>query len=175
MSTDYKILAYILSARLTHHLPDLISPQQTAYMKEHFIGTNIHSVQDIMDQNADLNNDRLVLFLHFKKAFDSVSHKFLERLMICIGLPQIYIDWVNLIYFQAITVVQHKNWLTAAFHMDHGVRQGCPLSCHLFNLVGQVLVYSLRQAGFFAFWGKPRDPCSLYADDTRGQGCWYIS
>ncbi len=27
-------------------------------------------------------------------------------------------------------------------------------------------MYSLRQSGFFAFCGKPGDPCSLYADDT---------
>ena len=42
----------------------------------------------------------------------------------------------------------------------------CPLSCHLFNLVGQVLVYSLRDAGFFGWWLKPGDLCSIYADDN---------
>lgn len=34
----------------------------------------------------------------------------------------------------------------------------------MFNLVGQVLVYSLQQQGFFIWWGKS-DPTSLYADD----------
>ena len=36
-NADYKILVYILSQRLEDHLPFLISPQQTAYMKSHFI------------------------------------------------------------------------------------------------------------------------------------------
>ncbi len=164
-NTDYKILTYVLTGRLTTHLPDLISLQQTAYMKGRFIGTNIRSVQDMIDHSATHNTDTVVLFLDFKKAFDSVSHVFLEHLLLHIGLPQSYVSWVKLIYSNAHTVAQHKNWLTETFDMNRGVRQGCPLSCHLLNLIGQVLVFSLRQAGFFAYWGKPSDPCSLYADD----------
>ncbi len=65
----------------------------------------------------------------------------------------------------AYLVVKYKNWLTKGFNQGHGVRQGYPLSCHLFNLVGQVLVFSLHDAGFFAWWTEPGDPCSIYADD----------
>ncbi len=43
-NANYKILAYILLQRLEEHLPFLISPQQTAYMKSHFIGTNIRFI-----------------------------------------------------------------------------------------------------------------------------------
>ena len=38
---DYKILAYILTGRLEEFLPHVIHPNQTAYMKNRFIGTNI--------------------------------------------------------------------------------------------------------------------------------------
>ncbi len=81
------------------------------------------------------------------------------------GLPETYVEWIQIIYSGAKTVVRHKNWLMSCFDMDRGVCQGCLLSCYLFNLVGQVLVYSLRQQGLFAWWSKPGDPCSLYADD----------
>ena len=105
------------------------------------------------------------MFLDFKKAFDSVSHLFLKRLLLHMGLPETYVEWIQIIYSGAKTVVRHKNWLMSCFDMDRGVCQGCLLSCYLFNLVGQVLVYSLRQQGLFAWWSKPGDPCSLYADD----------
>ena len=49
-NTDYKILAYIITGRLTPHLSDLILVNQTAYMLGRFIGNNIQSVQDIMTQ-----------------------------------------------------------------------------------------------------------------------------
>ncbi len=34
----------------------------------------------------------------------------------------------------------------------------------MFNLVGQIIVYSLWKQGFFVWWGNS-DPASLYADD----------
>ncbi len=80
MNADYKILAYILTAWLCDQLTFLVSPNQTAYMKGHFIGTNIKSVQDMINYTAKNNLDHLVLFLDFKKAFDSVLHRFLMKL-----------------------------------------------------------------------------------------------
>ncbi len=49
--------------------------------------------------------------------------------------------------------------------IGQGVCQGCPLSCHLFNLVGQVLIYYLRDNNFFSWWPYPSEPSCLYADD----------
>ncbi len=86
-NTDYKILAYVLMNRLETHLPFLISPQQTAYMRGHFIGTNIRSVQDFIDHTVEMDADHVVLFLDFQKAFDSVSHVFLQTLLKHIRLP----------------------------------------------------------------------------------------
>ena len=120
----------------------------------------------MIDHTVENNLNHLILFLDFCKAFDSVSHQFLFQLLKYIGVPDYLISWVKILYSQAISVVHYKNWLSDSFPMNRGVCQGCPLSCHLFNLVGQVLVYSLHDAGFFAWWSKPRDPCSLYADDT---------
>ena len=82
-----------------------------------------------------------------------------------IGLPDWFSTWVGIIYNKAESVARHKNWLREKFPLHCGVRQGCPLSCHLFNLVGQVLLYSMRDHGLFAWWDKPGDPGFLYADD----------
>ncbi len=86
-NTDYKILVYIITGRLTPHLPDLISVNQTAYMSGRFIGNNIQSVQDIMTQWSKTKHNGLILFLDFHKAFDTVSHDFLFALLRHVGLP----------------------------------------------------------------------------------------
>ena len=164
-NTDYKILAYVLTNRLEPHLSFLISLQQAAYMKGHFIGMNIRSVQDFIDHTIETDSSHLVLFLDFWKAFESISHRFLLLLLEHIGLPEWYVKWVNIIYTRAISVVRHKNWLTDKISLGCGVHQGCPLSCHLFNLVGQVLIYSLRDHGLFSWWMKLGHPSSQYADD----------
>ncbi len=90
-NTDCKILAYILTMCLEPHLSTLIHLNQTAYMSKQFISLNICSVQDFMDY-IDCNNlDHAILFLDFKKAFDSVSHQFLFHLLKHLGLPQEFI------------------------------------------------------------------------------------
>ena len=165
-NADYKILAYVLTNHLSPHLSDVISINQTAYMHGHFIGTNIQNVQDTIDFFARHSLDSLILFLDFKKAFDSISHQFLFALLSRIGLPPDFVSWVRIMYSDVFSSVRHDNWLSPLILLEHGVCQGCPLSCHLFNLVGQVLIYYLHDRGFFHWWSKCGNQCSLYADDT---------
>lgn len=104
-NTDYKILAYILTLGLEPHLTDLIHPNQMVYMSKCFIGLNIHSVQDFMDHIDSNNLYHAILFLDFKKAFDSILHQFLFHLLRHLGLPQEFIYWVQIMYTSAFSVV----------------------------------------------------------------------
>ncbi len=135
-NVDYKILAYVLTARIELCLDTIIHPSQTAYMQGHFIGTNIKKVQDAIDYNIQYNKDWVFVFLDFQKAFDSVSHIFLFSLLYSMGFPAEYITWVLLMYTKAQSIVHNKGWYLEIFLLGRGVQQGCPLSCHLFNLVG---------------------------------------
>ncbi len=152
---DYKILAYVFVKRIEPFLSEIIHSNQTAYMKEQFIGSNVRSVQDVIDTNG--LDSLVVLFLDFHKAFDSVNHLFMMSLLIHMGFPNIFVPWMLVLYKLAMSCVWHKGWLTEFFFLKQGVHQGCLLSCHLFNLVGQVLIYSLRDHGYFGghFWGIP--------------------
>ena len=105
-------------------------------MPGRFIGTNIHSIQDMMDHLAKKLLPSLILFLDFRKAFDTVSHPFLFSLLSHIGLPEEFVAWTKIMYHGAVSAVRHDNWLTQNIALNQGIRQGCPLSCHLFNLVG---------------------------------------
>ena len=67
------------------------------------------------DHTAENNLDHAVLFLDFKKAFDSISHLFLHKLLVCIGIPAQFVEWIRIIYSGAKSVVRHENWLSASF------------------------------------------------------------
>ena len=43
-NTDYRILAYVLAFRLQKVISSIVGPDQTAYVKNRFIGTNIHLI-----------------------------------------------------------------------------------------------------------------------------------
>ena len=75
-NTDYRIVARILSARLQNVISDIVGPNQVAYIKGRFIGTNIRLVQDIFDLYNKHNYPGLLLFADFKKAFDNVEWDF---------------------------------------------------------------------------------------------------
>ncbi len=85
-------------------------------MKGKFIGTNVRKVQDAMyciASNPEYNS--IVLFLDFCKAFDSVSHDFMMKLMAKMGYPNSIFDWISIIYKNSVAMVRHKGWFTAEF------------------------------------------------------------
>ncbi len=76
-NVDYKILAYILLAHFQPFIDEIVHPAQTAYISGKYIGTNICKIQDIIDHAVTHESETAVLFLDFRKAFDSISHIFL--------------------------------------------------------------------------------------------------
>ena len=82
------------------------------------------------------------------------------------GFPPAYVTWVILLYRSAESTVRNRGWFSVVILLGHGVRQGCPLSCHLFNLVSQVTIYYLSANEIFVWWILVGDPVSLYADDV---------
>ncbi len=109
MNFDYKILAYVLIDRLKTTLSTCIHPAQSAYLKGKFIGTNIRKVQDTLNFiKAHPENDVVVLFLNFRKAFDSVSYEFLLHVLEEMRYLKDLISWIRLIYSKSFAMVRHK-------------------------------------------------------------------
>ena len=74
-------------------------------MPGRFIGTNVRSVQDCIDYLND-GHEGVILFLDFKKAFDSVSHVFLFRLMEHMGFSSEFVSWIRILYRDSISCVK---------------------------------------------------------------------
>ena len=58
-------------------LPSIISEDQVGYIKDRYIGENIRTILDILEITATKHNPGVLLFLDFKKAFDTVTHRIL--------------------------------------------------------------------------------------------------
>ncbi len=61
----------------------------------------------MINYSVENDSDHLVLFLDYKKAFDSVSHQFLDKLLLHIRLPESYVQWICIICGGAKTVIRH--------------------------------------------------------------------
>ena len=73
LNVDYKIIAKALAARLKETLPRLISFQETAYVKNRFIGEGGRLISDILEMSESPNLKVFILTVGIEKAFDSLK------------------------------------------------------------------------------------------------------
>ena len=76
LNVDYKIISKAHASRLKQVLPNLISPQQTAYIKNRFIGENGRLIADIIEITDALNKEGFLVTMDIEKDFDSLDHSF---------------------------------------------------------------------------------------------------
>ena len=57
-------------------LPNLISPQQTAYVENRFIGERGRLTSNIIEITDILNKEGFLVTMDIKKNFDSIGHTF---------------------------------------------------------------------------------------------------
>ena len=67
---DYKIISKALALKLKKVLPNLISPQQMAYVENRFIGESGRLITDIIEITDSLNKEAFLVTMDIEKAFD---------------------------------------------------------------------------------------------------------
>ena len=117
---------------------------QQGYLKNRYIGFNIRQIQDIIDYTEKLNIRGCVLFLDFRKAFDTVSWNFMFAVLKKFGFNQPFIDWIKTIYKNCSSSIMNNGWRSNFFTLYRGLRQGCPSSALLYVLVAEVMAFNIR-------------------------------
>ena len=77
LNVDYKIISKAFASRLKKVLPNLTSPQQTAYVENRFIGESGRLIADIIEITDILNKEGFLVTMDIEKAFDSLDYAFL--------------------------------------------------------------------------------------------------
>ena len=77
---DAKIARKVIATRIVKVLPEIIHSNQTGYVSGCYIGEAARSILDIMDYTKTYNIPGLLLFIDFKKVFDSLEWNFIKCL-----------------------------------------------------------------------------------------------
>ena len=169
LNVDYKILAKAIGQRIESKLSSLIHSDQTGFIKGRFIGQNVRLLNDIMEYTEAKNLPGILLFIDFRKAFDTIEWNFLHK---CIELynfgPNIR-KWISILYNNVESGVMNAGFMTNYFKVSRGVRQGCPLSPLLFVLAVEMLALKIRQDQLCRGIELPNGQnakISQFADDT---------
>ena len=145
LTVDYKILAKTLANRIKTVLNSLIHSDQSGFLKGRNIGNNIRLIMDIIEF-TDVNEiPGAILLLDIEKAFDSVSHEFLFRVLNHFNFGDHFISWIKTLYCQRKSYVINNGFLTKDISMDRGIFQGCPISPYLFLLAIETMALAIRQ------------------------------
>ena len=75
-------------------MPSLISCDQTAYVKDRFLGESVRLISDILETTKTFNIEGFMLTIDIEKAFDSVEHNFLIATLKKLGFEGYFLDWI---------------------------------------------------------------------------------
>jgi hypothetical protein len=165
---DYKIIAFILATRMQSVISNIVHENQSAYIKNRFIGTNARLVQDIFEFCEKRNEEGLILGLDFEKAFDSLEWSFMLSTLKQFNFGDGFIKWIQILYTNSGIVIKNNGWLSSEIKPSRGIRQGCPVSALLFILAVEILAQNIRDnekiSGICV--NDEEIKISQYADDT---------
>ena len=160
LKVDFKVLSKVLARRLEN----VVSPNQTGFVKGRNSYSNLRKLFNIIHSTR---SPEVVISLDVEKAFDRVEWKYLFFTLKKFGFEESFISWVELLYSSPLVAVVSNNTQSKYFPLGRGTRQGCPLSPLLFALAIEPLAIVLRICKDFK--GLLREgqefKVSLYADN----------
>jgi hypothetical protein len=87
----------------------------------------------------------LIISIDAEKAFDKLQHHIRIKVLRKLGIEGMYLNNIKAIYDKPIVnIILHGEKLNS-FPLKSGMRQGCPLSPFLFNIVLEFQAREIRQ------------------------------
>ena len=96
LNCDYKIASKATANRIKIiALPELISDDQTGFLKTRCISDNIRTLDSVIKYTANKKVPGLLLFLDFEKAFDTLEWSFINKTLQHFGFGPSLSSWVS--------------------------------------------------------------------------------
>lgn len=119
----YKIISKVLANRLKGVLDTIISDNQSTFVQGRLIFDNIIlSYELVKNYNKKQISPRCMVKVYIQKAYDSVEWPFLKQMMMELGFPHKYINWIMVCLTTVSYVINVNGELTEVFEARKGLR-----------------------------------------------------
>ena len=125
---------------MNRELPDV----QAGFRKDRGTRDQIANIRWIIEKAREVQKNIYFCFINYAKAFDSVDHNKLWKILKKMGIPDHLICLLRNLYAGQETTVRTGHGTTDWFQIGKGVSRGYILSSCLFNLYAE---YIMRNAG----------------------------
>ncbi|SGZ14487.1 BQ5605_C029g10597 [Microbotryum silenes-dioicae] len=122
INADDRIISQAHNQRLAPLLETLIGSTQRGFVPNRWIGTNIAKVQCLMDPGLPGSEpvSGLLAVMDFEKAYDRLSHTYIDAVLSAVGLGPKARQWYRATYTNQSASIYLNGWLSAAFDILSG-------------------------------------------------------
>jgi hypothetical protein len=103
------------------------------------------SINVIQHINISKDKNCLIILIDAVKAFDKIQHYFMIKALRKLGIEGMYLNIIKAIYDKSIANIILNGEKLKPFPLKSGMREECPLSPLLFNIVLEFLARAIRK------------------------------
>ena len=146
LSCAYKLISKCIADRINNVLYKLIHKDQNGFVPGRTIHESLRNTQDIIDHIKKKNKTGMMILVDFKKAFDSISHEYIYKVLRSFGFCEYIIKWIKILIGNYYVSTINGGRIANRFKLNRGCKQGDPISSAIFILAIEILCEKLRNS-----------------------------
>ena len=141
----YKILSRVLTGRLRKCMDKLTPIGQKGYSETRHCQEVLIEVSDCVSKCNHRKTKGALLSLDISKAFDTLSHTFLNSVLVFFNFGENFRRWIRILATnRTACIILNENKNSRIFKLERGNAQGDTLSPFLFILCYQILLFKIE-------------------------------
>lgn len=168
LNSDVKILSKALAKRIQSCIREVVSEDQTGFIRHRSIASNLLPIQSIIDHTDETSSEGILLALDYSKAFDMIRWEVIKKALELFGFGDFISLVVDVLFKDIKTSASNAGFSSEPFYPSRGIRQGCCASPVLFVLAVELMAILVRKTDTIRgiIIAQNNIKISQYADDA---------